>query len=154
MENLNAEQIKKALQCFHQRILDTHLADDIREGEMMAILDALALINLQEQRIKELAEKNERLRVDNEIKSQKRANIFEITNAFDRGRTDGVRKMQERLKAKAMGFPNYIGEVIAARWVDQIAKEMLEVAQRPEVLNDQSSGLSDPEGDRLERREE
>ena len=61
MENLNAEQVKKALQCFHQRILDTHLADDIREGEMMAILDALALINLQEQRIKELAEKNERL---------------------------------------------------------------------------------------------
>ena len=47
--------------------------------------------------IKELTEENERLREDNEIKSQKRANIFEITNAFERGRTDGVRKYKSAI---------------------------------------------------------
>jgi hypothetical protein len=61
MPELNREDIIKALECFHQRILDTHLADDIREGEMMAILDALALINSQEQRIGELEAENEKL---------------------------------------------------------------------------------------------
>ena len=50
---------------------------------------------------------------------------FEAQNTV---KADTVRKMQERLKAEAMGFPNYIGEVIAARWVDQIAKELVEGA--------------------------
>ena len=36
--------------------------------------------------------------------------------------------------------------------VDELKKKYTEVAQRPEVLNDQSSGLSDPEGDRAEAR--
>ena len=71
MENLNAEQVKKALDQFHHRILNTNLAEKITESEMMAIIDALALINSQEQRIGELAEENERLRAELETRPPK-----------------------------------------------------------------------------------
>ena len=70
-------------------------------------------------------EENERLRAENEIKSQKRANIFEITNAFERGRTDGVRKMQERIKAEKFHHKNF-GYLVYLADIDRIAKEMLE----------------------------
>ena len=66
---LNAEQIKKALECFHIRILNTNLAEKITETEIMAIVDALSLIN-------ELTEKNERLK-------QKRMNKIDIYKALD-----------------------------------------------------------------------
>ncbi len=75
--------------------------------------------------IEHLTEENERLRDDNEIKSQKRANIFEIANAFDRGRTNGVRKMQERLKSCFEDDVKYDGFRIAIR-IDRTAKEMVE----------------------------
>jgi seryl-tRNA synthetase len=58
---LNAEQIIKALECFHQRILKTDLAKKITETEMMSIIDALALI-------KELTEENERLKSEVSVK--------------------------------------------------------------------------------------
>lgn len=78
---------------------------------------------------KRLTEENERLRDENEIKSQKRANIFEISNAFERGRIDGIQKMQERLKAeKSTAFGSQC-EVIPFYVIDQIAKEMLEDKQ-------------------------
>ena len=67
-----------------------------------------------------LTEENERLRAENEIKSQKRANIFEITNAFERGRADGVRKMHSML---CEGRVSNDTVVIVA---NQIAKEMLQ----------------------------
>ncbi len=40
----------------------------------------------------------ERLQRDNFIKSQKRANIFEIADGFERGRTAGIKEFAERLK--------------------------------------------------------
>ena len=67
---LNAEQIKKALECceshegdncpdcpYHYTVngYNHHCREDM-------VTDALALINSQEQRIKELTEENERLR--------------------------------------------------------------------------------------------
>jgi hypothetical protein len=51
---LNREQIIKALECFHQRILNTELAEKITESEITAVLNAIALI-------KELTEDNEML---------------------------------------------------------------------------------------------
>jgi hypothetical protein len=94
------------------------------------VKNALALINSQEQRLKELTEENERLREYNEIKSQKRANIFEIANAFERGRTDGVRKMQERLTSFFANDDNLKYNEVDAEYVNEqiykIAKEMVE----------------------------
>jgi hypothetical protein len=50
----DTEQIIKALECFHSRILNSNLAEKITEGEIMSIINALVLI-------KELTEENERL---------------------------------------------------------------------------------------------
>lgn len=68
MENLNAEQIKKALgRCTS----GAGCADCPRELSYggcfkQVMINALALINSQEQRIKELTEENERLRAEKE----------------------------------------------------------------------------------------
>lgn len=71
MENLNAEQVKKALgdclagdcePCAYRKIFDCR--------DSMCF-DALALINSQEQRIGELTEENERLRKHNITLEQK-----------------------------------------------------------------------------------
>ena len=114
---LNREQIIKALECCGDK--NRHCSDCTFRymwsgkciGEMAR--NALSLI-------KELTEENERLREDNEIKSQKRANIFEIVNAFDRGRTEGVRKMQQQVKALFAPEDDVRGEI------DKIAKNIME----------------------------
>ena len=83
--------------------------------------------------VTELQRENERLRADNEIKSQKRANIFEIANAFERGRTDGVRKMRLLIKRRSKMCEKMENGIVTSRIyhlteedLDQIAKEMLE----------------------------
>ena len=66
MENLNAETVKKALECCNS---EGHICgkcpyESVRIGiscRDKLIRDALALITSQEQRIKELTEENERL---------------------------------------------------------------------------------------------
>ncbi len=135
MENLNAETIKKALECCGAVYTEPNNCsacplDSKRNCRYLVHRLALALITSQEQRIKELTEEKERLREDNEIKSSKRANIFEIANAFERGRTDGVQEMQERLKTKMndlsrMGgiFDTYY--LVSKSFIDQIAKDMI-----------------------------
>ena len=152
---LNAEQIKKALECFHQRILNTDLAKKITETEMMAIIDALALIN-------ELTEENERLHAscteltrkleiaNLEIECKERicesymlqyGTVADKEVFLKKERADTVRKMQERLKEAPIkvGLPlfglqtkdeveDYANELILQMRdaIDQIAKEMLE----------------------------
>lgn len=117
MENLNAEQVISEL-----RKNDSCYVEDIK-----AIQNAIALINSQEQRIKELTEENERLKTDLEIRNMKRASIFEIADAFDRGRTAGVRKMQERLHERFHDRVAYTRSYVHDT-IDQIEKEMLEGA--------------------------
>lgn len=69
MENLNAETIKKALECCHshshKHCPECPYNEDTEKTCFMRLMeDALALITSQEQRIKELTEENERLRAD------------------------------------------------------------------------------------------
>jgi regulator of replication initiation timing len=42
---LNRENIIKALDCFHSRILNSNLAEKVTENEIMAVINALSLIN-------------------------------------------------------------------------------------------------------------
>ena len=105
---------------------------EARDGFENLARTAIETQNRMSDTIEELTEENERLRVDNKIKSQKRANFFEIVNAFERGRTDGVRKMQERFIAEIEQTPNANEHFINA-WkskIDRIAKEMLDGHQR------------------------
>ena len=76
MENLNAEQIKKALECCNSEhsCIECPYCDDCYDGKVCE--NALALITSQEQRIKELAEENERLRADNKMVSKRTVRKF------------------------------------------------------------------------------
>ena len=105
MEILNAEQIKKALECCSpsgkhctECVYFYRAVDDICAPYLMA--DALALITSQEQRIKELTEENERLIADT------------------------IKEFAKRAKASLDTF----GEQhhYQCKRIDQIAKEMLE----------------------------
>ena len=139
---LNREQIMKALDCFHQRILDTNLAEMITETEMMSIIDTITLIN-------ELTEANERLRAEKEVleinnKDLKYRNkeltafnrrwakeCAELQDECDQIKADTVRKMQEKLKIAMRDVAKYsFGgrdySVIGEGFIDQVAKEMLE----------------------------
>lgn len=125
MENLNAEQVKKALECctlgdctpcpYHQ--LYVGCRDRMAE-------DALALINSQEQRIGELAEENER------VKTQKyyihTDGRIEMIPTVESVRADTVRKMQERLDKRFCHDPAFLGveQRLIMDVIDQIAKEM------------------------------
>ena len=127
MENLNAEQIKKALECCHScneadgkncgyRQKAEGVEDLYISCTNVLIADALALIISQGQRIKELTEENERVKLEYAG--------FEAgaKHAVSFVKADTVRKMQERLIAEFRkdGRMNYYLRMT----LDQIAKEM------------------------------
>ena len=126
MENLNAEQIKSDLAiCALGYCKACHYNKFIAGCRDELCGDALALINSQEQRIKELAEENERLM------REKTALECVVSTARNQAKADTVRKMQERLKAEMRNTAKYsFGSreysVIGEAFIDQIAKEMLE----------------------------
>ena len=134
---LKREEIIKALECFHHRILNSKLAEKVTEGEMMAVVDALSLIN-------ELTEENERLKsVEFTCGFVKPHKVLEcpIFDEIVRAEADTVREMKERFSSLLekeykeytpegadQYFKNgsYMMWSIADRVFHQIAKEMLE----------------------------
>ena len=111
---LNREQIIKALECFHQRILKTNLAEKVTESEIMAVINALSLI-------KELTEENERLRAENDELCDNIA-CLEFDNENAERRT--VRKMQSEIEARCIKGGIY--PAFVASTIDQIANELME----------------------------
>ena len=106
---LNAEQIKKALECFHHRILNTKLAEKVTESEMMAIIDALALID--------------KLTVERD-----RYKRYYFNHDYDRMeatiKAETVRKMHSEIEERCIKGGIY--PAFVKRTIDQIAKEMVE----------------------------
>ena len=124
MENLNAEQVIKAMECCYDNNLsciDCPFQASDKYVECAGLtLSALSLI-------KELTEENERLRAEAENQSilwkQHFESIYET--AKETVRADTVRKMQERLKAEV--HENVMGRKFIMLYVediDQIAKEL------------------------------
>ena len=132
MSELNREQIVKSLECCaklkpcKECPLYTYSHDD--EGcKHKCIVDALALITSQEQRIKELTEEIERLKELGTTKEIEKELVRRAT------KFDTVRKMQDRLKAAMNDVARWTlhGDeneyfIIGKPFIDQIAKEMLE----------------------------
>jgi methyl-accepting chemotaxis protein len=135
MGNLDAEQIKKALECWVEKYKSKYYTNHAK--------DALALINSQKQRIKELTEERDGFEIlahtaietqnrmsdtidelteENERLSQSLANI---SQSLANSKADTVREMQERLKEKLFSVPTVYNSYFG-RMIDQIAKEMLE----------------------------
>ena len=98
MENLNAEKVKVALDwCSKLRLcVDcpmraegyfSHSGNACRQALMA---NALALIESQEQRIKELAEENERLRASHTDRSEQKNHLHIIVDGKETGTWDGI----------------------------------------------------------------
>lgn len=129
MENLNAEIVKKALECCVSRG-GCQKCSYRERGSVTCMYelrnDALALINSQEQRIRELTEENERLREQNERYAELEEGCY--VTGYKNIKADTVRQMQERLQAYfgtyVLGYKIPLSEALKA--VNQIAKEMLE----------------------------
>ena len=127
-ENLNAEQIKKALECC--TLEGCHDCRECPQGNVLlslckknAMADALSLINSQEQKINELTEENERLRaVPEQLHKEMSERMVEERKIE---RKLAVKRMQERLN-KAFNFGHTILEKSICDIINQIAKEMLE----------------------------
>ena len=128
---LNAEQIKKALECCTVGIgtecekcpyMLTKFCNDVLKKEV------LALINSQEQKIKKLTEENERLRATKYMAYPD--GRIEPIPTIESVRADTVRKMQEHIYERLdISVEGYSSEEIKSDvrdMVDQIAKEMLE----------------------------
>ena len=145
MENLNAEQVKKALKCCGEYTHGTtcnncpymhiELADNEICSNRMS-QDALALITSQEQRIKELTEENERMKkalntgmyiVRSYRGSGNSAHLRELVRVrMDAVRADTVRKMLEKLHARKVSYGNITFRVVPLDDIDHVAKEILE----------------------------
>ncbi len=126
MENLNAEVVKKALECCTKG--GCALCPNFKKVpcQIPLMRDALALINSQDQRIKELAEENERLRATRyQITAEGK---LEMIPTAELVQADTVRKMQERLTKEfdRMHKSNFLTVEVRQWIIDQIAKEMLE----------------------------
>ena len=93
---LNREQIVKALDAFHNRILSGKLAEKVTESEMMAVVDALALI-------RELTDEVAKAKADTVRKMQERLK-------------------EKRIKPEFPWDDFFVTETD----IDQTAKEMLE----------------------------
>ena len=114
---LKRDEIVKALDCFRHRILHSKLAEKVTESEMMSIIDAIDLI-------KELTEENERLRAN----AKSATEILNFKFAYDAGKADTARKMQERLRAETIVIKDHtgkLGSVVTIGTIEQIAKEIM-----------------------------
>ena len=85
-------------------------------NEQVAMAHAVDLINRQKV-------ENERLQEECFIKSQKRANIFEISESFERGRIKGIKEFAEMIKIENRNELGYI--VLEDEDVDDIVKEFI-----------------------------
>ena len=121
MENLNAEQVKKALGCCINRSCGVDCPYYDAEICTLDIMrDALALINSQEQRIKELTEENEKLSAQKYyIHSDGR---IEMVPTVESVRSDTVRKMHFEIQQRCIKRGIY--PLLVGYTVDQVAYEI------------------------------
>lgn len=115
------KEIIKALECCYVAIEKCRECpyDKYTSGEgcfRTMYIDTINLIN-------RLQAENERLQTENLILSQKRANIFEIINAVERGRIRGIKEFAERLKEETNKV--YYVESIALLNVHEIINNLV-----------------------------
>lgn len=130
MENLNAENVKKALE-IHTGIKDKTCEEcpynrDAHDEICLDVLtvDTLTLITSQGQRIGELTE-------ENEVRKRCNTMLNNELRRIDNIKVDTVRKMQEKLMQKILEITvrNDTFAYFLEGYIDQIAKEILEEDQ-------------------------
>lgn len=111
-------EIIKALECLHKRILQSKCAEEITETEIMGLVNALNLINRQKA-------KNESLKVDLAKCSIRLDNLYKTADEI---KSEAIKEFAERLKtetflAKAV---ESVEHVIWMNEIDNLVKEMTE----------------------------
>ena len=153
MKIVNSEQIKNNIEACVERECENCSYDEQTSCKETMLYEALAFINSQEQRIKELTEENEawqKALISEEEKAGKayyevacevenlraknerlHASCTELTQNLHECKVETVRKMQERFKERLRDTARQINGnnviyLIGDSFIDQIAKEMLE----------------------------
>ena len=111
-------EIIKALEKFHHRILKTNLSYHIFESEMMAVINALDLINRQKAEIEQWKEE-----------ANKYQTMWcEAVEDIQIAKSEAIKEFAERLKSKMLaiskttsGYCRYIVEDIE---IDNLVKEL------------------------------
>ena len=153
MAKYTDEQIKKALECCTMVnvaggvfkcnncpfVADCRSSSRRRLSPMKHILDLIKRqeaeierLNIESQAMRDAANSykmhNEKLEIDNRILSQKRMNIFEKCETFERGRIKGIKEFAERLKGIATATHKTIdGQYkyeITNDFIDNLVEEM------------------------------
>lgn len=134
MENLNAEQVKKALECYVNFNCGECPLDCAKCEEFDCVKQALALINSQEQRIKELTDENERLKSQKYmIYADGRVEALGHNDPngepgkcglYEQCRANTVREMQAEIINRCIQGGIY--PAFVATTIDKIAKEMID----------------------------
>lgn len=128
MENLNAEQIIRALECCANGgwcirdgcpLYKDDEFGDIEKCTSELSKNALALIKSQDQRIAELTEENER------SMREKTALECVVSTARNQAKADTVRKMRELVRKKIKKTDWLNGRAVYVE-IDKIAKDILE----------------------------
>ena len=128
-KKLTDNEIIKALECCSKKICKQcpNFSEDIECSEKLInlTLDYIArqLHELQE-RYEEAQAEIEKLKNENFILSQKRANIFEITEAYGRGKSETVKEFADRLKKDIFNTEYHIDRYYR-RSIDKLVKEMV-----------------------------
>lgn len=128
-KKLTDNEIIKALECCSKKNCKQcpNFSEDIECSEKLInlTLDYIArqLHELQE-RYEEAQAEIEKLKNENFILSQKRANIFEITEAYGRGKSETVKEFADRLKKDIFNTEYHIDRYYR-RSIDKLVKEMV-----------------------------
>ena len=151
MENLNAENIKRGLECLNNKVdrdCDTcpifweARKSPITHNCRHIILDAaLALLNSQEQRIKELTEENERLRADGRwisVKERLPATTLKTTTICDQDIGSGAIISETVVEAQV----SEIVAVIDRRHIGGRFKEFLDYDKTVDGLWENNMGVT------------
>ena len=143
MENLNAEQIKKALECCISGD-DCTLCPLLDERSCPCVLNenVLALINSQEQRIKELTQMHEMLsesydhlaKTKDELLAERSRlteenekigiENFDLICKLSRIKEDTVKELRDKLLARKVSYGNISFKVVPIDDIEAICREM------------------------------
>ena len=116
--------IKKALECLHKRILQSKFAEEITETEIMGLVNALKLINRQKA-------KNESLKVDLAKCSIRLDNLYKTADEI---KSEAIKECLEKVKKYVKAHCNPYGKpdfdydtsLKILNFIDNLVKEMTE----------------------------
>ena len=123
MTDKELKEIREKISC--PQFNDDHYGEwgILNVNQRLTIKRLLDLVDGQEAYIKNQQAEIERLKEEIEIRNQKRASIFEISNAYERGRAEAIKEFAERLKEHLKGNGGLYCVTTMNAKIDNLVKE-------------------------------